>query len=99
MLSATAGIRAQPSASPAANLWNAVPDEDLIVSVNVGRIIAEAMPRILGEDAGAKKDFEKCIAEIRAQTGLDGRRVTRAVVGAQIGGSRLDAYVQVIVIG
>ncbi len=89
------GILAQTSTS---DLWKAIPDEDLVASFNVRKIVNEALPRVLGNDAVARKDLENTIDGTRGLTGVDVRRVTRAVVGAKLAGSGLDVNPQDLLI-
>lgn len=93
LMLAASGARAQSAA-----LWNAVPDSDFVASFNVRRIVNEAWPRVLGDDAAARKDLDDGIAGIRALTGVDARRVTRAVVGAKVVGTGLDVDLQEFVV-
>lgn len=98
MMLAAPGTNAQSSASTANDLWTAVPDADFVASFNVHRIVNEALPRILGDDSAAKKDLENGIVGIRALSGLDVRRIMRAVVGAQLVGTGLDVNLQEVVV-
>jgi hypothetical protein len=94
VLSIPPDARAQTITSPTADLWTAVPDSDLVVSLNVRRILNDALPRILGDDPAGGKDLQDELAAIEVVTGLDLRRVTRAVVGARLAGTGMDVNFQ-----
>src|SRR5260370_22334377 len=91
--------QAQTSAtSTQSNIWNAVPDSDLVAYVNVRKIVNEALPRIMGNDAAAKKDLEHGFDEVWAYAGLNARQISRAVVAAQFVGRVLDFNIQQTVV-
>jgi hypothetical protein len=94
VISTTPAARAQTITSPVADLWTAVPDSDLVVSLNVRRILNDALPKILADDAAKRKDLEDSLVGIKALTGLDVHRVTRAVVGARLTGTGVDVNLQ-----
>ncbi len=95
---AASATRAQSAASTAVDLWNAVPDSDFVASFNVRKIVNEGLPRVLGDEPAARKDLENGTEGIRAETGLDVRRITRAVVGAKLVGTGLDVDLQELVV-
>src|SRR5260370_13524649 len=72
--------------STAPNIWNAVPDSDLVAYVNVRKIVNEALPRIVANDAAAKKDLEHGFDELWSYSGLNARQISRAVIGSHFCG-------------
>src|SRR5215467_2304233 len=62
--SATVQAQNQAVSTPSSDAWNAVPDSDLIACFNVRRIVAEALPRVMGSDEVAKKDLEHGLEDL-----------------------------------
>jgi hypothetical protein len=98
VISTAPTARAQTITSPAADLWTAVPDSDFVVSLNVRRILDEAIPKVLGDAPAKRKDLEDGVLGVKVITGLDVHRITRAVVGGRLAGSGLDVDFQELVV-
>jgi hypothetical protein len=88
----------KPATSTESKIWNAVPDSDLVAYVNVRKIVNDAVPRIAGDDAAAKKNLEHGFDELWAYTGLQARQISRAVIGAKFVGKGLDMDIQQMVV-
>jgi hypothetical protein len=97
MLTATAS-RAQTITSPAADLWTAVPDSDFVVSLNISRILNDALPKVLGDDAATRKKAEETVLGMKVLSGVDAHRVTRAVVAGRLTGTGMDVNLQEFVV-
>jgi hypothetical protein len=94
IISLSPAAPAQTITSPTADLWTAVPDSDLVVSLNVRRILNEALPKILGDDPARRKDLADGLTGAKVLTGLDVDRITRAVVAARLTGTGMDLNLQ-----
>lgn len=59
----------------------ALPESEVVVTLDVKRILQEAVPRLLGQAPVARARFEAELEKLRAQTGFDVRGVERIVLG------------------
>lgn len=91
-------VQSQESATPAGgNLWNALPDSDFVISVNVQRMLGEALPRIFAGDPAQLKSFISGLDQFKSVSGFDPQQVSRIVVGVRTKGLSLDTQDIVVI--
>lgn len=77
-----AAARAQSATSAAAaNLLASLPASDAVVSVDVRRLLSDALPRAYNNNPAELARINSEIDKFKADTGLDARTVERLVVG------------------
>ena len=87
-LSAGAQRRTNTTTTPAATAaqpWAApLPASDAVLVADMGRLIAEAVPRVFDNDAKRLADVNADIEQFRQRTGIDARQFDTVAVGARL---------------
>ena len=73
--------RATPGAQAPSDLLASLPESDLVILVDVQRLLNEAIPRILTNDEATLVQMNAAINELKAYTDIDVRAINRAVIG------------------
>lgn len=75
-------LAASATAQTASDPFAALPESELIVVVDIQRILNEAVPRVLAKDPLTLGKMNEGLDQIKALTGLDLRASSRLVIGA-----------------
>jgi hypothetical protein len=68
-------------ASPASGLLSSLPPSDAVALVNVNRLLAEVMPKLLAENPARLTEVTNELANFKTQTGLDPRSFDQIALG------------------
>jgi hypothetical protein len=79
--SPAAAVRAQATNAAAASLLASLPASDAVMSVDVRRLLSDALPRAYNNNPAELARINSEIDKFKADTGLDARVVERLVVG------------------
>jgi hypothetical protein len=83
--------------SEAPDIFSAIPESDVLVYINVRRVLSDAVPRVLQGNSNALQDVKTGIDQLKAVTGVDAKEISRVVVGIRALGLAPDAQNVVVV--
>lgn len=91
---------ARPAGVQAAAQVVPLPASDAVLTVDLRRLLNEAVPRAIGGDAAREAQFKADLEQFKARTGLDARAFETLSVGARLrqlesGATKLDQVVAV----
>jgi hypothetical protein len=93
---AVSGAAARPAASPAPELLRALPDGDVVVTLDVATLLDKAIPAVLASRPESKAKLDANVAKLRADFGLDLRQVRRAALSASLFAGTRTEWVAVL---
>ena len=88
----------QSARAQTANPFDALPESEAVIVVNIRRILDEAVPRVLSKDPATLARMNDGLSQMRALSGIDIRSANRIVVGVRsVANARPDDVKAVIV--